>query len=148
MRGVVDRLFAYAEGKPLTAAQKAELEAEGSAPPSGVSADQLVRAFRDQVEQALAQLRVTEERTLTEHRAVGRKQLPSTVQGLLFHAAEHVQVHSGQLLVTVRVQQSESPSPNGWLKLSRMLGYHAAPRKVFVVQKCGAPLGVQLNLEA
>lgn len=43
--------------------------------------------------------------TLTEPRAVGRKQLPSTVMGLLFHAAEHVQRHVGQLLVTVRVQQ-------------------------------------------
>ena len=34
---------------------------------------------------------------------VGRRKLPSTVLGLLFHAAEHTQRHTGQLLVTVRV---------------------------------------------
>lgn len=106
MRGVVDRLFAYAEGKQLTAVQKAELEAEGSAPASGVTADQLVQAFRDRVAQALDQLRATDESTLTEYRPVGRKQLPSTVLGLLFHSAEHVQRHLGQLLVTVRVDES------------------------------------------
>ena len=110
MRGVVDRLFTYAEGKPLSTQQKAELEAEGRPPMAGVSTAELVKAFRDQVEEALVQLRVTDERTLTDYRAVGRRQLPSTVHGLLFHAAEHVQRHMGQLLVTVRVQQSESDS--------------------------------------
>jgi uncharacterized damage-inducible protein DinB len=36
-------------------------------------------------------------------RPVGRARIPSTVLGLLFHAAEHAQRHTGQLLVTVRV---------------------------------------------
>jgi uncharacterized damage-inducible protein DinB len=45
--------------------------------------------------------------TLSDARAVGRMGLPSTVRGLLFHAAEHVQRHLGQLLVTVRVQMAE-----------------------------------------
>ncbi len=107
MRGVIDRLFTYAEGKPLSTLQKMELEVEGRSPMAGVSSAELVKAFRAQVEQALVQLRATDERTLTDSRAVGRKQLPSTVQGLLFHAAEHVQRHLGQLLVTVRVQQSD-----------------------------------------
>ncbi len=35
--------------------------------------------------------------------------VPSTVLGLLFHAAEHTQRHVGQLLVTVRVQRDASP---------------------------------------
>lgn len=107
MRGVVDRLFTYAEGKPLSAQQKAALEAEGNAPAHGVSTQELVRGFHAQVEQALRQLRMTDDRTLTDYRAVGRKQLPSTVQGLLFHAAEHVLRHLGQLLVTVRIQAPE-----------------------------------------
>jgi uncharacterized damage-inducible protein DinB len=46
-----------------------------------------------------------EDRLLTEHRAVGRAQLPSTVLGLLFHAAEHTMRHTGQLLVTAKVVQ-------------------------------------------
>jgi uncharacterized damage-inducible protein DinB len=107
MRGVIDRLFTYAEGKPLSALQKEELEAEGRAPMDGVSTAELVQAFRGRVEQALVQLSATDERTLTDHRAVGRKQLPSTVHGLLFHAAEHVQRHLGQLIVTVRVHRRD-----------------------------------------
>ncbi|WP_317192017.1 hypothetical protein [Salegentibacter maritimus] len=38
---------------------------------------------------------------MTEYRPVGRKALPSSVIGLLFHAAEHSQRHVGQVLVTV-----------------------------------------------
>jgi uncharacterized damage-inducible protein DinB len=110
MRGVVDRLFTYARDEPLSALQQAELAAEGSRPAPDTSADALVQGFREQVQQALTQLRATDEVTLTDHRAVGRKQLPSTVQGLLFHAAEHVQRHLGQLLVTMRVLQAQSPS--------------------------------------
>lgn len=110
MRGVIDRLFTYAEGKPLSTLQKTELETEGSAPKADVTRAELVEAFRGQVEQALVQLSATDERTLTDYRAVGRRQFPSTVHGLLFHAAEHVQRHLGQLRVTVRVQQSESDS--------------------------------------
>jgi hypothetical protein len=36
-------------------------------------------------------------------RQVGRAQLPSTVLGLLFHAAEHAQRHVGQLVTTSKV---------------------------------------------
>jgi uncharacterized damage-inducible protein DinB len=64
-----------------------------------------VTAFERQVDRALEQLRTTDERILSEYRSVGRAQLPSTVLGLLVHAAEHTQRHVGQLLVTVRVQR-------------------------------------------
>jgi uncharacterized damage-inducible protein DinB len=111
MRGVLDRLFTYARGEPLSALQQAELAAEGAIPASDTGVADLVNAFRDQVEVALGQLRGTDESTLTDARSVGRKQLPATVQGLLFHAAEHVQRHLGQLLVTVRVQSTPGAVP-------------------------------------
>src|SRR6185436_17959485 len=60
----------------------------------------LVAAFDAAVERALAQLRETDETRLTEPREVGRARLPSTVLGLLFHAAEHTQRHIGQLVTT------------------------------------------------
>jgi uncharacterized damage-inducible protein DinB len=63
----------------------------------------LLQRFYKQVDIALEQLAATPESTLTEPRSVGRAQIPSTVGGLLFHAAEHTQRHTGQLLVTVRV---------------------------------------------
>ncbi len=103
LAGVLDRLFTYARGEGLTATQLAALAAEGK--PTGLPGEPaaLVQLFGRQVEKSLAQLRMTEEKTLTEPREVGRAKLPSTVLGLLFHAAEHTQRHVGQLLVTVRV---------------------------------------------
>lgn len=99
--GVIDRLFTYARGEPLSGDQRAALAREGS--PAG-SMDDLLAAFDVQVDRALGQLRATEPHTLGETRFVGRLQLPSTALGLLFHAAEHTQRHVGQLLVTARVQ--------------------------------------------
>lgn len=104
LTGVVDRLFTYARGEALTEAQLAALRAEGVRPERGDGDRELAAAFRAQVERALAQLRTTDPATLTDPRAVGRQQLPSTVIGLLFHAAEHAQRHVGQLLVTLRMQ--------------------------------------------
>ncbi|MBC9914192.1 DinB family protein [Chitinophaga varians] len=100
LRGVLDRLFTYAQAQLLSPQQLEELAAEGK--PAGGSAA-LLEAFNQQVDKALAQLSQTDPATLTDFRGVGRKQLPSTVQGLLFHAAEHTMRHTGQLLVTVNV---------------------------------------------
>jgi hypothetical protein len=105
LRGVLDRLFTYARGEALNPDQLNALKAEGvPSPDLRVSVAILLDAFRRQVDRSLAELRSIDERTLTASRPVGRSQLPSTVLGLLVHAAEHVQRHVGQLLVTVRVQ--------------------------------------------
>jgi uncharacterized damage-inducible protein DinB len=106
LAGVVDRLFTYARGEALSEAQREQLAAEGQPPAPDGGGQALIGAFHARVEQALAQLRTTDERTLGEARRVGRAQLPSTVLGLLVHAAEHTQRHVGQLLVTVRVQRA------------------------------------------
>jgi uncharacterized damage-inducible protein DinB len=102
LSGVLDRLFTYAKGQPLTPEQLQYLAAEGKED-SGITAHHLVKGFQLQVEAALEQLRQTEEATLTEQRKVGRAGLPSTVLGLLVHAAEHTMRHTGQLLVTARM---------------------------------------------
>jgi uncharacterized damage-inducible protein DinB len=103
--GVVDRLFTYARGQSLSAKQQETLAREGLPPARRAGVDELLDTLDAQVDRALDQLRATQPQTLTDARAVGRKQLPSTVQGLLFHAAEHAQRHVGQLLVTARVLQ-------------------------------------------
>lgn len=102
LSGVLDRLFTYARGESLSDAQLEFLSSEGK--PAG-SVKDLVLAFRLQVDRSIEALRLTDEHALTEFRTVGRGRLPSTVLGLLVHAAEHVQRHIGQLLVTVRIQQ-------------------------------------------
>ncbi|MDX5421154.1 MAG: DinB family protein [Hymenobacteraceae bacterium] len=104
LKGVLDRLFTYARGETLTEPQLDFLYAEGKPARNTVYLVQdLVRDFDRQVDQALEQLRDTDEDTLTEKRGVGRAQVASTVQGLLFHAAEHTMRHVGQLLVTARI---------------------------------------------
>lgn len=100
LAGVLDRLFTYARAEALHAHQLQALAAEGQ---PTASAAVLVQRFCRQVDHALAQLQSTAPATLTEPRGVGRAQLPSTVLGLLVHAAEHTQRHVGQLLVTARI---------------------------------------------
>jgi len=103
LAGILDRLFTYARGKSLDDAQLKALQAEG-VQVDGASASLFLETFRRQVDLALAELRTIDEQTLTQSRVVGRSKLPSTVLGLLVHAAEHTQRHVGQLLVTIRVQ--------------------------------------------
>ena len=99
--GSLDRLFTYARGAPLSDAQRQVL-AQESAPDRDLTATDLLAAFEAAVTRAIDQLRDTAEATLTDRRLVGRAQLPSTVIGLLFHAAEHTQRHVGQAVTTAR----------------------------------------------
>lgn len=103
MSGVIDRLFTYARGEQLLEGQRAALAAEGNPSDSSIGTCLLLENLSAQVERALAQLKATPVETLAEARGVGAKRLPSTVLGLFFHAAEHVQRHTGQLLVTAKV---------------------------------------------
>jgi uncharacterized damage-inducible protein DinB len=102
LTGVLDRLFTYARGEALNTIQLNALASEGKANDSSTSED-LVEAFNKQVDNALQQLRATEETSLTKQAFVGRAKIPSTVIGLLFHAAEHTMRHVGQLYVTTKV---------------------------------------------
>lgn len=106
--GVVGRLFTYARGESLDAAQREALAAEQEPSRPSVTVQDLVQAFRREVDRAIEELRAIDERTLTEPRAVGRNRLPSTKLGLIVHAAEHTQRHVGQLLVTARILRGES----------------------------------------
>lgn len=97
--GALDRLFTYARNEALSEEQR-RVAARESEPDRSVTADILLARFRDAAERALAQVRSADESTLTDARFVGRARLPSTVLGLLFHAAEHTQRHAGQALTT------------------------------------------------
>lgn len=105
LRGVLDRLFTYARGEALGEEQLQALAAEGKPASPKTSGQQLLQAFNRQVDLALNQLKETDVHLLTEVRTVGRARLPSTLLGLLVHAAEHTTRHLGQLLVTVRMLQ-------------------------------------------
>ncbi|HEY0779460.1 MAG TPA: DinB family protein [Gemmatirosa sp.] len=102
LAGVLDRLTTYARGESLSPGQLAALAAEEEPDATRTAAD-LAAAFAAAVQRALAQLRATDPASVFEPRAVGRARLPSTVLGLLVHAAEHTMRHVGQLTVTARV---------------------------------------------
>jgi uncharacterized damage-inducible protein DinB len=101
--GSLDRLFTYARGERLSLAQRAALAAESHPDIAPNAAARSFAAFEEAVEHALQQLRTTDEATVLESRGVGRAQLPSTVLGLLFHAAEHTQRHVGQIVTTAKI---------------------------------------------
>jgi uncharacterized damage-inducible protein DinB len=103
LTGVLDRTFTYARGEALSERQLAYLAAEGQPPTHPGAVRELVQAFARQVDRALVQLENTPAATLPDWRGVGRAQLPSTVIGLLVHAAEHTTRHVGQLLVTSKL---------------------------------------------
>jgi hypothetical protein len=107
LAGVLDRLLTYARDKPLSPAQLKDLGIEGTPLEGQSTVAELLNRFNTQVDKALEQVSQTPVPTLTEVRYVGRARLPSTVAGLLFHAAEHTQRHNGQLLVTVRVLMAQ-----------------------------------------
>ncbi len=104
--GVINRLLTYARGEPLTLEQLAAAKAEsepGDPPPS---ADELLRQLAAAIASGLEELRATRPEAITAARAVGRAALPTTVLGLLFHAAEHAQRHAGQIVTTAKIVRS------------------------------------------
>ena len=103
LAGVLDRLFTYARDQTLSPHQLADLAGEGAPQPGQATVAELLNRFNIQIDKALDQVSQTREAELLLSRSVGRARIPSTVLGLLFHAAEHTQRHTGQLIVTVRV---------------------------------------------
>jgi len=101
LAGALDRLFTYARGESLNDAQRRAAVDEHRT--AGLPADAIQAEVGEAVGRAMAQLRATSEGSLLEPRAVGRKQLPSNVLGLLFHAAEHTTRHAGQAITTARI---------------------------------------------
>ena len=104
--GSLDRLFTYARGETLSATQRAALETEndpdlssgaaidcspGSMPPSRPRSRSCGRRTR---------------RFCCSREASDGPELPSTVFGLLFHAAEHTQRHAGQAVTTIKIALS------------------------------------------
>ena len=103
LAGSTDRLLTYARGEALSPSQRAALAGERMLAPPYPTLHELLTNWRTTVDGALRQLATTPEATLNNARLVGRAQLPSTVLGLLFHAAEHAQRHVGQLITTAKI---------------------------------------------
>ncbi len=101
--GSTDRLLTYARGVALDDGQKAALGRERMMAVERPPIESLVAQWQATVGRALEQLAVTDPATLTEPREVGRDRLPSTVLGLIFHAAEHAARHTGQVVSVAKL---------------------------------------------
>lgn len=95
-----DRLLTYAEGDVLTPEQIASMKAELD---SGGSRGQLLGELRDALARSTERVKAFSPEALSEPRAVGRQQMPTTVAGLLVHVADHAQRHVGQAITTAKI---------------------------------------------
>jgi hypothetical protein len=103
LAGSLDRLCTYARDERLSTEQREFLSAERDGGDPSLGAPELVRLVVETIDAAMAQIRTTDEATLTNERRLGKAQLPTTVIGLLFHAAEHATRHVGQIVTMLRV---------------------------------------------
>lgn len=100
--GSVDRLLTYCRDEKLTDRQFAELAAETQIN-RALDAEILTRKTIERITQAVVTIESTSDESLFEKRFVGRKRLPTTVFGLVFHIAEHTQRHVGQIVATAKI---------------------------------------------
>lgn len=96
----IDRLLTYAEGNQLSPEQmsvmKAEMEPRGSR-------NELMAELMVAIAKSGKRIRAFSEQQLQETRSVGKKQLPTSVGGLLVHVADHTQRHVGQAITTAKI---------------------------------------------
>lgn len=101
--GSLDRLFTYARGEALSDAQRDALKQESVTPDPLPDAAALAAELRAAADRAIDQLRATDPARLLDARGVGRKQIPTTVLGLLAHGGEHSARHAGQAITTAKI---------------------------------------------
>ena len=107
----LDRFCSYAEGTPLTAAQFAALASEMDA--TGTK-ESIFSELDESLEKTRQRLEVIVRQPPDLPVSIGRKALPTTLTGLLVHAAEHTQRHVGQAITTAKLivaQRAFSQAP-------------------------------------
>jgi uncharacterized damage-inducible protein DinB len=108
----LDRLLTYAEGNQLSSEQILAFKTESD---PGVSRDELFSEFNAGLGSATQRVRDFAAADLDQPRSVGKKQLPTSIGGLLVHLADHTQRHTGQIVTTaklIRAMRSEE-TPGG-----------------------------------
>jgi uncharacterized damage-inducible protein DinB len=100
-----DRLLTYAEGNQLSKEQLAQMKAEEVGPEHDEreTLAALLAEVESSFENATPRVRTLAATDPNTFRGVGRKQLPTTVGGLLVHVADHTMRHVGQAVTTAKV---------------------------------------------
>ena len=95
----LDRLLCYAEGRVLDQRQLVLLRSEMD---EGTKAE-VSEEFGEGLRAAKQRMLQFSPESFGEARGIGRKQLPTTVGGLLVHCAEHTARHVGQMVTTAKI---------------------------------------------
>lgn len=98
----LDRLLTYAEDGTLDEVQMHALKTEME--PG--TALEVLQEFREGIANAKTRVRAFDPPTYEKFRGIGRRQLPTTVGGLLIHCAEHTSRHVGQAVTTAKIVTS------------------------------------------
>jgi uncharacterized damage-inducible protein DinB len=96
----MDRLLTYAEGNQLSAEQISLMKSEMD--PAGTR-NELLAGLVVAFAKSGKRIRAFSAEQMDEERSVGRKQLPTSVGGLLVHVADHTQRHVGQAITTAKI---------------------------------------------
>ncbi|HUY95771.1 MAG TPA: DinB family protein [Terracidiphilus sp.] len=100
-----DRILTYAEGNQLSPDQLVLLKSEQVGPQHDEreTLAALIAEVERSFSNAAARIRALVDTDFNTPRAVGRKQLPTTIGGALIHVADHTQRHTGQIVTTAKV---------------------------------------------
>ena len=96
----LDRFCCYAEGTSLSEQQLAALASEMD---ETGTRDSIFRELEESLDQTRRRLPAIIRQPAEMPIKIGRKGLPTTLTGLLIHAAEHTQRHVGQAITTAKV---------------------------------------------
>jgi uncharacterized damage-inducible protein DinB len=95
-----DRLLTYAEGGQLSSEQLNSLKGEST---GAETLHELLAEIETSFANAAGRVRSLGSADFNTPRAVGRKQLPTSLGGALIHVADHTQRHVGQVVTTAKV---------------------------------------------
>ena len=105
LAGSVDRLTTYLMGGQLSEEQLQSLrkEEEGTE-----EIGELLQVVNEALAASEQKLQTVDPNHLYAQRIVGRKQLPTSVLGLLVHIAEHTQRHLGQVITLAQIVRQKT----------------------------------------
>jgi uncharacterized damage-inducible protein DinB len=96
----IDRILTYAEGGQLSSEQLTLLKGEST---GAETLHELLAEIETSFGNAAGRVRALGAADFNTPRAVGRKQLPTSLGGALIHVADHTQRHVGQVVTTAKV---------------------------------------------
>jgi uncharacterized damage-inducible protein DinB len=96
----LDRLLTYAEARGLGDEQWAAMKAEMD---PAATRDSLFAELNSALAKSVSRVQAFDAGSLEQSRSVGKRQLPTTVAGLLVHVADHTQRHVGQAITTAKI---------------------------------------------